>query len=192
MPFLFTAGKGMDERVASCACAKTTPTNLMMGVEQQNELVMRAARRGGLHDHRRQGVRHAAEQVRKPTVMDRPTTQFKGAWATRTSACPQLRAATRRSSSPAEPVEAWRIFTPLLHQIDERKPQPVVTHSASCRGLRGVGRRQRLEVRPTNEYAMTIATRGEAARPLRRVRQVQVGDLDFNEVAQLAVLLRRT
>ena len=30
------------------------------------------------------------------------------------------------SVSAAELVEAWRIFTPLLHQIDEQKPQPVV------------------------------------------------------------------
>ena len=28
--------------------------------------------------------------------------------------------------SAAELVEAWRIFTPLLHQIDEQRPQPVV------------------------------------------------------------------
>ena len=27
--------------------------------------------------------------------------------------------------SAAELVEAWRIFTPLLHQIDEIKPKPV-------------------------------------------------------------------
>ena len=27
--------------------------------------------------------------------------------------------------SAAELVEAWRIFTPLLHQIDEQRPQPV-------------------------------------------------------------------
>ena len=27
--------------------------------------------------------------------------------------------------SAAELVEAWRIFTPLLHQIDEQKPLPV-------------------------------------------------------------------
>jgi glucose-6-phosphate 1-dehydrogenase len=27
--------------------------------------------------------------------------------------------------SEAELVEAWRIFTPLLHEIDEQKPEPV-------------------------------------------------------------------
>ena len=28
--------------------------------------------------------------------------------------------------SAAELVEAWRIFTPLLHQIDEQRPQPTL------------------------------------------------------------------
>ena len=30
------------------------------------------------------------------------------------------------SVSAAELVEAWRIFTPLLHKIDEQRPQPTV------------------------------------------------------------------
>jgi len=30
------------------------------------------------------------------------------------------------SVSASELVEAWRIFTPLLHQIDKEKPPPVV------------------------------------------------------------------
>ena len=42
VPFLFTAGKGMDERVCELRIRyKTQSTNLIMGVLQQNELVLR-------------------------------------------------------------------------------------------------------------------------------------------------------
>ena len=42
VPFLFTAGKGMDERVCELRVRyRKLPTNRMMGVDSQNELVMR-------------------------------------------------------------------------------------------------------------------------------------------------------
>ena len=42
VPFLFCAGKGMDERVCEIRVRfKSQETNAMMGVTQQNELVLR-------------------------------------------------------------------------------------------------------------------------------------------------------
>ena len=42
VPFLFTAGKGMDERLCELRVRyRKLPTNRMMGVDSQNELVMR-------------------------------------------------------------------------------------------------------------------------------------------------------
>ena len=42
VPFLFTGGKGMDERVCELRVRfKRLPMNAMMGVDSQNELVMR-------------------------------------------------------------------------------------------------------------------------------------------------------
>ena len=132
VPFLFTAGKGMDERVCELRVRfKTTPTNLMMGVEQQNELVMRVQPDEAVYMitvAKEPGI--TAEQVRKPTVMDMTyATQFKGAYVGDAYERMFLNCARGDQAlfvSAAELVEAWRIFTPLLHQIDERKPQPVV------------------------------------------------------------------
>ena len=65
------------------------------------------------------------------TPVDRAARAWR-AHRQRTSACCRLaqflNAARGDQSlfvSAAELVEAWRIFTPLLHAIDDKKPQPV-------------------------------------------------------------------
>ena len=72
MPFLFTAGKGMDERVCELRVRfKRLPTNAMMGVDSQNELVMRVQPDESLYMitcAKEPDI--TAEQVRKPVVMD--------------------------------------------------------------------------------------------------------------------------
>ena len=79
MPFLFTAGKGMDERVCELRVRfKRLPTNAMMGVDSQNELVMRVQPDESIYmitAAKEPDI--TAEQVRKPVVMDMTyATQF--------------------------------------------------------------------------------------------------------------------
>ena len=134
VPFLFTAGKGVDERVCELRVRfKQQPHNLMMGVgtEQSNELVMRIQPNESLYMKsvaKEPGI--TAEQVRKPAVMDMSyASQFSGAYLGDAYERMFLNAARGDQAlfvSAAELYEAWRIFTPLLHQIDETKPQPVV------------------------------------------------------------------
>ena len=68
VPFLFTAGKGMDERVCELRVRyKAKETNAMMGVEQQNELVMRVQPEESVYmitTAKEPGI--TAEQLRKP------------------------------------------------------------------------------------------------------------------------------
>jgi len=72
VPFLFTAGKGMDERVCELRVRfKRLPMNAMMGVDSQNELVMRVQPDESLYmitSAKEPDI--TAEQVRKPVVMD--------------------------------------------------------------------------------------------------------------------------
>lgn len=132
VPFLFTAGKGMDERVCEIrARFKLGPENKMMGITSQNELVMRIQPDESLYMvtvAKEPGI--TAEQVRKPVVMDMNyRSQFEGAYLGDAYERMYLNAARGDQSlfvSAPELVEAWHIFTPLLHQIDDQKPQPVV------------------------------------------------------------------
>jgi glucose-6-phosphate 1-dehydrogenase len=84
VPFLFTAGKGMDERVCELRVRfKPQPHNAMMGiVGHQNELVMRIQPDEALYIisvAKEPGI--TAEQVRKPVVMDMSySQQFTGAY----------------------------------------------------------------------------------------------------------------
>ena len=60
--------------------------------------------------------------------------------------------------SAAELVEAWRIFTPLLHQIDEQRPQPV-THPFGMlpAGYIEWARLRGIEIHPTwHEYVICL------------------------------------
>ncbi len=53
------------------------------------------------------------------------------------------------SVSAAELVEAWRIFTPLLHQIDAERPQPVVHPFGQLpEGYAAWARKHGMDVRP--------------------------------------------
>jgi len=91
--------------------------------------------------------------------------------------------------SAAELVEAWRIFTPLLHQIDERRPQPVVhpfgvlpAGYAEWASVGGVA------IRPTwQEY---VATHGDQVDEMKKVFAEldanQSGTLSMSEVTELA------
>jgi len=132
VPFLFTAGKGMDERVCELRIRfKPNAAGAMFAGEgAHNELVLRVQPDESLYlitVAKEPGI--TSEQVRKPVVMDMNYgAQFTGAYVGDAYERMILNAARGEQSlfvSDAELVEAWRIFTPLLHQIDAQKPQPV-------------------------------------------------------------------
>jgi len=132
VPFLFTAGKGMEERVCELRIRfKQNAVNKMMGVDERNEIVLRVQPDESLYMltvAKEPGI--TAEQVRKPVVMDMNyANQFEDAYLGDAYERMFLNTALGDQAlfvSSPELVEAWRIFTPLLHEIDEKKPQPVV------------------------------------------------------------------
>jgi glucose-6-phosphate 1-dehydrogenase len=132
VPFLFTAGKGMDERLCEIRIRfKLQAMNEMLGVSDKNELVMRIQPDEALYMQvaaKEPGI--TAEQVRKPVVIDMEYKhQFAEAYLG--DAYERMFLNTARGDqalfvSSDELVEAWRIFTPMLHQIDREKPKPVL------------------------------------------------------------------
>jgi glucose-6-phosphate 1-dehydrogenase len=195
VPFLFTAGKGMDERVCEIRIRyKAQPSNAMMGVSSQNELVLRVQPDEAVYMvtvAKEPGI--TAEQVRKPTVMDMSyATQFKSAYVGDAYERMFLNAARGDQAlfvSSAELVEAWRIFTPLLHQIDERTPQPVVhPFGALPEGYAAWARANGIELRAT--WQEFVVTRGAEVDQLRaifaQVDQDADGKLSIAEVTELA------
>jgi len=195
VPFLFTAGKGMDERVCELRIRyKTQPCNLIMGSLQQNELVLRVQPDEAIYMTtiaKEPGI--TAEQVRKPTVMDMTySTQFKNAYVGDAYERMFLNCARGDQAlfvSAAELVEAWRIFTPLLHQIDEQKPKPVIHPFGMLpSGYTAWAAKNGIEIRPTwQEY---VANNGDQIEEMARVfRELDVdgsGTLSAPEVTELA------
>ena len=103
----------MDERVCELRVRyKAKPTNMMMGVHQQNELVMRVQPEESVYmitTAKEPGI--TAEQVRKPAVMDMTySTQFQRAYVGDAYERMFLNAARGDQAlfvSAAELVEAW-------------------------------------------------------------------------------------
>jgi len=195
VPFLFTAGKGMDERVCELRVRfKRLPTNTMMGVDSQNELVMRVQPDESIYmitSAKEPGI--TAEQLRKPVVMDMSyATQFKGAYVGDAYERMFLNAARGDQAlfvSAAELVEAWRIFTPLLHQIDEQRPQPTLHAFGSLpAGYVDWAKQRGIEILPTwQEYVVSKGDRvEEIMRVFAELDKDNSGTLNYEEVTQLA------
>merc|ERR1719498_976870 len=119
----------MDERVCEMRIRfRTSEANRMMGVENNNELVLRVQPDEAIYmltSAKEPGI--TAQQNAKPVVMDmRYSSQFEGAYVGDAYERMILNTALGDQSlfvSSEELVEAWRIFTPLLHEIDAQKPQ---------------------------------------------------------------------
>jgi len=130
VPFLMKAGKGLDEREAEVRVRfMPKPYNsLLQSAPQGNELVMRIQPDEALY-LKTFSKEPGLEQFIKPTVMDmRYATQFPDAYIGDAYERMLLNAAKgdrRLFLSSAELVEAWRLFTPLLHRIDAEKPDVV-------------------------------------------------------------------
>mmetsp|Transcript_11227 Transcript_11227/g.21160 ORF Transcript_11227/g.21160 Transcript_11227/m.21160 type:complete len:706 (-) Transcript_11227:141-2258(-) len=131
VPFLMKAGKGLDERMSEVRVNfKPQPFNSVLQASPEgNQLVMRIQPDEALYFKtysKEPGLSHEA----KPTVMDMNYAhQFPDAYVGDAYERMFLNAARGDGSlfvSAAELVEAWRIFTPLLHQIDDKKPDVVL------------------------------------------------------------------
>ena len=201
VPFLFTAGKGMDERVCEVRVRyKPQPTGSMMRVAAQNELVMRVQPDESVYlltTAKEPGI--TAEQVRKPVVMDMNFREQFGVDSPSTDAYVgdayerMLLNAARGDQtlfvSAAELVEAWRIFTPLLHQIDADQPQPVL-HPFGVLPAGYIEWTAQRGCTIRDGWMEFIAQNGHLSHEMVRVfRELDVdgsGRLEYAEVAKLA------
>jgi len=144
VPFLMTAGKGLDERLCEVRVRyKQKPNNKLIAQMSgrslhSNELVMRIQPNESLYMttlSKVPGLNTMAEVpglkwVPKMTVMDMSYDKnFTDAYVGDAYERMFLNAALGDQSlfvSAGELKEMWRIFTPLLHQIDEQKPDVVL------------------------------------------------------------------
>jgi len=137
VPFLMKAGKGADERLCEVRVHyKPQPHNRLFGMSESNgqaggtnELVMRVQPDEALF-LKTQSKLPGLEQITRDTVMEMNyKSEFANSYVGDAYERMFLNAAKADGSlfvSAAELVEAWRIFTPLLHQIEEQKPDVVL------------------------------------------------------------------
>jgi len=128
VPFLMTAGKGLDERLAVVRI-RFRPSPLQGAVPGGNELIMRIQPDEALY-LKTFTKEPGLDQIMKPTIMDMSySKQFPSARVVDAYERMLLAAATGDGSlftSTQELTESWRIFTPLLHDIDKQKPDVVL------------------------------------------------------------------
>mmetsp|Transcript_46756 Transcript_46756/g.134668 ORF Transcript_46756/g.134668 Transcript_46756/m.134668 type:complete len:339 (-) Transcript_46756:40-1056(-) len=129
VPFLLRAGKGLDERLAEVRVTfkKKGYNTLLPG--EPNELVLRIQPDEGIYVkciNKRPGWNHdqmAPVQLKMSYRHSFPGSYVAGAYER------MLLNASKGDQSlfvgSTELVEAWRIFTPLLDEIDRSRPQPV-------------------------------------------------------------------
>lgn len=212
VPFLFTAAKGMDERLCELRVRfKPHATNSIVGAVRDrvasllgasevearaatNELVMRVQPDESLYMiavAKEPGI--TAEQVRKPVVLDMNyKSQFKNAYVGDAYERMMLNAALGDQTlfvSSAELTEAWRIFTPLLHQIDSSKQRPVMhPFGAMPAGFHEFAAKHGVPIKPTwHEFvALHPDLCGEMRRMFAELDVNGDGTLDFAEVTELA------
>ena len=140
VPFLLSAGKGLDERLCEFRIRfKPQAYNKrLMGADASNELVMRVQPDEALYmiaSAKTPGINAGLgnRDTCTPVAMGlRYATQFgDGSPFVPGDAYERMllnacRGDQALSVSAAELTEAWRIFTPLLQAIDAEKPQPVL------------------------------------------------------------------
>jgi len=213
VPFLFTAAKGMDERVCELrvrfkphatnsivGAVRDRVASLMLGASDAgarptaNELVMRVQPDESLYMiavAKEPGI--TAEQVRKPVVLDMNyRSQFKNAYVGDAYERMLLNAALGDQTlfvSSAELTEAWRIFTPLLHQIDASTERPVMhPFGAMPAGFHEFAANHGVPIRPTWREFVALHPNlcGEMRTIFAELDANGDGHLDFAEVTELA------
>jgi len=185
----------MDERVCELRIRfKKQAINKMLGVDDQNELVLRIQPDEAIYMctvAKEPGI--TAEQIRKPAVINLDySSQFAGAYVGDAYERTFLNTARGDQAlfvSAPELVEAWRIFTPLLHQIDELKPKPVLhPFGIMPQGYAEFASRHGVSLKPTwHEYiAMNGSNVEEMKRVFNELDADRDGSLTYKEIAKLA------
>jgi glucose-6-phosphate 1-dehydrogenase len=130
VPFLFRAGKGLDERLAEVRVTfkKQSYNELVAG--PANELVMRIQPDEAIYMKVLNKVPGWDKGNAGSVVMDLSyKDSFSDSYVADAYERMFLNAARGEQAlfvGDKELVEAWRIFTPLLHEIDTTKPKPVL------------------------------------------------------------------
>jgi glucose-6-phosphate 1-dehydrogenase len=139
VPFLMTAAKGMDERKCEVRITfKPSAQGLFQaaGEQHQNELVLRIQPNEAIYWKTMTKVPGLKYEAKSATLDMNYAQAFPQAYQGDAYERMMLNAARGDNSlfvGSEELVEAWRIFTPLLHQIDEQKPKPL-EHKFGTRG----------------------------------------------------------
>eukprot|EP00472_Partenskyella_glossopodia_P014369 CAMPEP_0197542034 /NCGR_PEP_ID=MMETSP1318-20131121/67489_1 /TAXON_ID=552666 /ORGANISM="Partenskyella glossopodia, Strain RCC365" /LENGTH=592 /DNA_ID=CAMNT_0043101271 /DNA_START=21 /DNA_END=1799 /DNA_ORIENTATION=+ len=129
VPFLVSAGKALDERKCEVRIRFKAEESRIFGQLGTNELVIRIQPDESIYF--KINVKEPGLDVAvSPQVLDLSYIRaFEGARYGDAYERMLLNCALAKQSlfvGTQELVEAWRIFTPLLHQIDEKKPQPIL------------------------------------------------------------------
>lgn len=131
VPFLFRAGKGLDERMAEVRMTfKPKDFNELVPGAAPNELVMRIQPDEAVYlkvMNKKPGWKQSSAA---PVVLDMSYSKtFPNSYVADGYERMLLNAYNGDGSlfvGSEELTEAWRIFTPLLHEIDEAKTNPVI------------------------------------------------------------------
>jgi glucose-6-phosphate 1-dehydrogenase len=130
VPFMMRAGKGLDERMAEVRVTFKEQAFNKLFNGSQNELVMRIQPDEAIYLKCMNKVPGWEQQNLAPVVMDMTyKTSFSGSYVADAYERMFLNAVKGDGTifvGQDELVEAWRIFTPLLNEIDVKKPQPVI------------------------------------------------------------------
>ena len=138
VPFLLSAGKGLDERLCEIRVRfKPQPFQArLLGTVGHNELVMRVqpdeavymvahTKTPGLCAGREEEARSPVALGMRYATAFGDGSPFIAGDAYERMLLNAARGDQTLSVSSAELVEAWRVFTPLLAQIDAARPEPV-------------------------------------------------------------------
>eukprot|EP01010_Urceolus_cornutus_P001349 NODE_188_length_2080_cov_199.693747_g148_i0.p1 GENE.NODE_188_length_2080_cov_199.693747_g148_i0~~NODE_188_length_2080_cov_199.693747_g148_i0.p1 ORF type:complete len:653 (-),score=174.06 NODE_188_length_2080_cov_199.693747_g148_i0:120-2012(-) len=129
VPFVMLAGKGLDERMCEVRITfKPPPEKGMYGGLEGNELVMRIQPDEAIYFKVQTKQPGLGLGTTLPTVLDFSYKKaFEGIRIADAYERAFLNCAKGDQSlfvGTTELIEAWRIFSPLLHEIDEKQPIP--------------------------------------------------------------------
>jgi len=130
VPFLMRAGKGLDERMAEVRITFKPQSFNSIIPGDSNELVLRIQPDEAVYFKYLNKVPGWDPKRAAPVVMDMSYTKsFPDIYVADAYERMFLNTAKGDGSlfvGSGELTEAWRIFTPLLHEIDAKRPEPVI------------------------------------------------------------------
>jgi len=130
VPFMMRAGKGLDERMAEVRITFKSKSFNSLIAGGANELVMRIQPEEAIYLKCMNKAPGWQKDMAVPVVLDMSySNAFPDSYVADAYERMFLNTYNGDGSlfvGAGELTEAWRIFTPLLHEIEEKKPQPVI------------------------------------------------------------------